>query len=875
MRRKSASAHWPARTLGFATVVSFGCLLFGALWLISLSTTLAADPSVPANVDSHLQRLIERARSAAASNVAPQTLARPQAQVDTTDIPGRFDAQGRVLVDIHLDGTQRIDAIEQALNSQQIRIQAKNATFHHGVIAAYVTPGQAETAARVPGVRAVVMEGKPHANVGKVTSEGAVVLKTNLLNKRGIKGDGITVGVLSDSFNTAQLNVQSPPVTTAADDVRTGDLPVVNVLEDFVDKNGLGGTDEGRAMCQIVYDLAPHCNLAFATAFVSEIDFANNIVALRTQANCDVIVDDVSYSDDPVFSDGLLAQAVNTVAFSTSAPGHPAVYCSSAGNEGANGYISTYRDLTDNFVRAAGNHGNLKLGKVPAALTAGGWHNWNPNGGKEPVTTFEVPPADPSFAGFTYNFFLQWDDVFFQDHGITTNFNILIFDKNGNYRPELSGTSDAFTILEAYQQTGNLVLGKTYQIAITRTTKKDPLAPPPPAAHQLSIQTFLDGLGNITGKYFPNAQSPDASPLNVQTTYGHNSANGAIDVAAYVYDWTAEKPFQPVIEPYTSPGPVAIYFDQNGNRLATPELRFKPEVAAVDGVGTTFFGVPYQADQFAFFGTSAAAPHVAGVAALIIQAAGGPGSIGPDSVKFALETTTPVRDIGPLVCAARGASSSGFVTVTARGSVTDGPNYLTVVTYLGNPGQSLDSLTIDASKGHLIFDTKGENPAPTIGTTVGIARSDISFVKGPASPLLTLHFKPGKFVPGDSVSFTIDQDNALTGVSGSQSDYLGAGTKFIASFGPTKDTVSGAFQNTFGFGFNRSDGFGLVDAQAAVDLIIGPAAKPAPLAQLRKEPFSNSTVPNTQLAPASWVLALDNEVREEKRRDPLSPTCPP
>jgi hypothetical protein len=392
MRRKYSSPHWRLRTLAFATAVSFGCLLFGALCLTSLSNALAADPSVPANVDSHLQRLIQRAKNAASpnTNLAPQTLATSPGQPDIRDIPGRFDASSLVLVHIHLNGTQSIEAVEHALSSQHIQVQAKNATYRHGVMAAYLTPAQVEASARLAGVRAVTMEGKPHANVGAVTSEGAVVLKTNLVNKRGMKGDGITIGVLSDSFNTAQLNVQNPPATTAEQDLSTGDLPVVNVLEDF-DNGGFGGTDEGRAMCQIVYDLAPHSNLAFATAFVSEVDFANNIVALRAEANCDVIVDDISYSDDPVFSDGLLAQAVNTVASSTSLPGHPAVYCSSAGNEGDNGYISTYRDLTDKSVRTAGNHGNLKLDQVDPDLTAGGWHNWNPNGGRNRLQQLMSP----------------------------------------------------------------------------------------------------------------------------------------------------------------------------------------------------------------------------------------------------------------------------------------------------------------------------------------------------------------------------------------------------------------------------------------------------------------------------------------------------
>ena len=71
------------------------------------------------------------------------------------------------------------------------------------------------------------------------------MLRTDQVNKLGFKGDGITVGVLSDSFNTAYLNTQNPPATTAQQDVATGDLPKnVNVLQDF-SNSGLGGTDEG------------------------------------------------------------------------------------------------------------------------------------------------------------------------------------------------------------------------------------------------------------------------------------------------------------------------------------------------------------------------------------------------------------------------------------------------------------------------------------------------------------------------------------------------------------------------------------------------------------------------------------------------------
>ena len=93
-----------------------------------------------------------------------------------------------------------------------------------------------------------------------------------------------------------------------------------------------------------------------------------------------------------------------------------------------------------------------------------------------------------------------------------------------------------------------------------------------------------------------------------------------------------------IVESFSSAGGVPIIFDVNGNRLSTPYIRNKPGITAPDGTNTKFFGsFDFEADGFPnFFGTSAAAPHAAAVAALLLEAQP---SFSPNDVYEALEQT--------------------------------------------------------------------------------------------------------------------------------------------------------------------------------------------------------------------------------------------
>ena len=96
-------------------------------------------------------------------------------------------------------------------------------------------------------------------------------------------------------------------------DIANGDLPRdVLVLKDLSDVPSDDCSDEGRAMMQLIHDVAPGSPQAFYTAFESQEDFAAGIRALA-DAGSKVIVDDIIYFAEPMFEDGIIAQAVDDV----------------------------------------------------------------------------------------------------------------------------------------------------------------------------------------------------------------------------------------------------------------------------------------------------------------------------------------------------------------------------------------------------------------------------------------------------------------------------------------------------------------------------------------------------------------------------------
>lgn len=445
---------------------------------------------------------------------------------------------------------------------------------------------------------------------------------------QGVDGTGITIGVISDSYDINQRDTKN-----AIDDINSGDLPgptnpfgrttPIQILAETVGT----GVDEGRALMQLIHDIAPGAKLLFHTASdatgksFTDRSVGNAIRSLAA-AGANIIIDNVNGFESPFFQDGDAAQAVNEVT------SKGITYFTSTGNNNRNGYQSAFVNSGIVF-----NPGQLPVSVVPE-------NNIPTLGGNIPVSSFKGGVAhdfDPGpgidfLQGFTLDpgkriaFTLQWDEPFYVGGEVATtatDLDVYILNADGTAVVGGSAIDNTKVSANTGKASGPIEfisfanLGKEtskFNIAIVRASGPDP---------QQIRYVFNAPVGLPTNLEFPT---------NSSTLYGHKNAAGAIAVGATNYQDTPafnELIGGPTLERFSSVGGIPILFDINGKRLEQAKVRLKPDIVAPDGVNTTFYGLSdpkgngsFEADGLPnFFGTSAAAPNAAAVAALMLQVA--------------------------------------------------------------------------------------------------------------------------------------------------------------------------------------------------------------------------------------------------------------
>lgn len=438
-----------------------------------------------------------------------------------------------------------------------------------------------------------IVEVQTSTDVGLETSEGDKAMETDRFRLHsGLSGAGIKVGVISNSFDcrdgaSASRGIDIPLNASAIDE---GPCSQLSSLE----------SDEGRAMMEIIYDIAPSSEMIFSTGYGGVGSHISSIDKLIAQG-VNLIVDDVNHYTEPWFQKGELYQKIQSVV------------------EGGVHYITSAGNINGRSTAMP-----FEASPTQPIPALGQLHRWKNEQGQAETDflTFSLSP------GQRKSFIFQWTDpwrIGESTRGPQSDFALVVI----NLRGQIVSIADIDNINSgiAFESVAltNPSTTNTVLLAIGVFKRS---GPDPEQIQILSTQgAFNTSAARTTTPTILGAKNSDfpivVGASNYDTVDNCGCSSGSAEVAYY-----------------SSRGGQKMYFDEYGNSIQEKPL--KPDVVGPDGVATTFFGFDSDGDgRMNFRGTSASAPHIAGLVSLLLEH---DKDIRPDYMKTLLRNTIDMDD---------------------------------------------------------------------------------------------------------------------------------------------------------------------------------------------------------------------------------------